>query len=395
MITVVQDLVPSSKWSIKCPHPMTAKFIVIHNTYNDASAYNEISYMKNNNNSVSFHFAIDDKEVRQGVRLDRNAWHAGDKSNGSGNREGIGIEICYSKSGGEKFEKAEKLAAEFVAQLLKEKKWGIDKVKKHQDFSGKYCPHRTLDMGWQRFLDMVEDYLDEGKKQEREILYRVQVGAYKNKANAEAMAAKLKADGFSTYLVEIDGLYKVQVGAYKIEDNAESMADKLEAKGYKTYIVEDGVVEEKEEPVKKTEVEKEPAPATIHKVGEVVKFNYLYTTASGTGKVKSSINSGTITKIKKGMEAPYLVDGGAGWLSDELIISSAAAPKATSAIKVGDKVRVKEGAKTYTGGKVASFVYDNTYTVDQLSGKRAVLDLKGLCTPFHVDNLRKIQFVKI
>ena len=54
----------------------------------------------------------------------------------------------------------ERNAAELIAQLLKERGWGIDKVTKHQDYSGKYCPHRTLDMGWQRFLDMVQGYLD-------------------------------------------------------------------------------------------------------------------------------------------------------------------------------------------------------------------------------------------
>ncbi|MCY9002221.1 peptidoglycan-binding protein, partial [Bacillus spizizenii] len=42
---------------------------------------------------------------------------------------------------------AEKLAIKFVAQLLKERGWGIDRVRKHQDWSGKYCPHRTLSEG--------------------------------------------------------------------------------------------------------------------------------------------------------------------------------------------------------------------------------------------------------
>ena len=41
-----------------------------------------------------------------------------------------------------------------------ERGWGIDRVKKHQDFSGKYCPHRTLDLGWERFLKMVESYME-------------------------------------------------------------------------------------------------------------------------------------------------------------------------------------------------------------------------------------------
>lgn len=75
---------------------------------------------------------------------------------GKGNMEGISIEICYSKSGGDRFIKAEQNAAKLIAQLLKERGWGIDRVTKHQDYANKYCPHRTLDMGWQRFLNMVQ-----------------------------------------------------------------------------------------------------------------------------------------------------------------------------------------------------------------------------------------------
>ena len=153
---VVQNLVPSSKYSIKCPYSMTPEFIVVHNTANDAIARNEVAYMISNNNKVSFHYAIDDKEIVQGIPENRNTWHAGDGAHGQGNRKGLSIEICYSKSGGQRFIEAEKLAAKFIAHKLKEKGWGIDRVKKHQDFSGKYCPHRTLDMGWQRFLDMAQ-----------------------------------------------------------------------------------------------------------------------------------------------------------------------------------------------------------------------------------------------
>ena len=159
---IIQNLVSPSKYNIKCPYAMVPEFIVVHNTANDASARNEIAYMISNNNQVSFHYAIDDKEIVQGIPENRNAWHAGD-GNGPGNRKGIGIEICYSKSGGPRFIQAEKNAAKFIASKLKEKNWGIDKVKKHQDFSGKYCPHRTLDMGWQRFLDMIQNELNKLK----------------------------------------------------------------------------------------------------------------------------------------------------------------------------------------------------------------------------------------
>lgn len=152
-----QMLVDESKWNIKCPYEMKPEYITVHNTANDASAENEINYMISNNNEVSFHYAVDDKEAVQGILTNRNSWNAGDGVNGTGNRKSIAVEICYSKSGGDRFIQAEKNAAQVVADLLKG--WGLplDRVRKHQDWNGKYCPHRTLDMGWDRFLKMVSD----------------------------------------------------------------------------------------------------------------------------------------------------------------------------------------------------------------------------------------------
>ncbi|MCA6607424.1 peptidoglycan recognition protein family protein [Bacillus safensis] len=147
-IKVRKMLVSSAKTSIKCPYSMNAKYITFHNTANDASAENEITYMRNNNATVSYHFAVDDKEVIQGIETNRNAWHCGDGDGvTSGNRTSIGVEVCYSKSGGERYKKAEALAIKFIAQLLKERGWGVDRVKKHEDWSGKHCPHRVLDEG--------------------------------------------------------------------------------------------------------------------------------------------------------------------------------------------------------------------------------------------------------
>ena len=159
MMDIVKNLVSSSLYYCKCPYSMNPTRIVVHNTANDASARNEIQYMINNRNEVSYHYAVDDKEIVQGIPENRNAWHAGDGGNGVGNRQGIAIEICYSKSGGARFDAAEALAAKFIASKLKEKGWGIAQVTKHQDYSNKYCPHRTLDKGWQRFLNMIQKEL--------------------------------------------------------------------------------------------------------------------------------------------------------------------------------------------------------------------------------------------
>lgn len=152
-----QMLVDESKWNIKCPYEMKPEYITVHNTANDASAENEVKYMISNNNEVSFHYAVDDKEAIQGILTNRNSWNAGDGVNGTGNRKSIAVEICYSKSGGDRFIQAEKNAAQVVADLLHGWELPLDRVKKHQDWNGKYCPHRTLDMGWDRFLKMVSD----------------------------------------------------------------------------------------------------------------------------------------------------------------------------------------------------------------------------------------------
>ena len=64
---IKQQLIDSTKYSVKCPYTMKAEFVVVHNTANDASAQNEIKYMQSNSNQTSFHFAVDDKEVIQGL----------------------------------------------------------------------------------------------------------------------------------------------------------------------------------------------------------------------------------------------------------------------------------------------------------------------------------------
>lgn len=67
-------------------------------------------------------------------------------------------------------------------------------------------------------------------------IYRVQTGAFTKKANATALAEKLKKAGFDTYIVQSGNYYKVQVGAYSVKANADAMAKKLKAAGFDTYI---------------------------------------------------------------------------------------------------------------------------------------------------------------
>lgn len=163
-LKLVQMLVPAGKYSIKCPNRMLAQRVTIHNTANDASALAEISYMIGNNAQVSYHWAVDDLQAIQGIPHDRNAWHCGDGV-GQGNMSSIGIEICYSKTKGHpRYAQAEENGAKLAALILNQLGYGLERLYKHQDWSGKYCPHRILDNGdWEKFKAKVQGYLDQLK----------------------------------------------------------------------------------------------------------------------------------------------------------------------------------------------------------------------------------------
>lgn len=154
-MVVRKQMLDSAKYPLKSPYSMAYEFVCIHNTDNDAPAINEIKYMTSNSGATSFHYAVDDKEIVQGIPDNRNAWHAGDGS-GPGNRRALSIEICYSKSGGAKFDEAEKLGAKLAAVKLHAIGKGVERLTKHQDYNGKNCPSRTLSKGWERFKGMVQ-----------------------------------------------------------------------------------------------------------------------------------------------------------------------------------------------------------------------------------------------
>jgi N-acetyl-anhydromuramyl-L-alanine amidase AmpD len=66
------------------------RFIVVHNTANDAPARNEASYAKRRTDSVSSHYYADDEQVIQSLDTDFGAWHVGSRT---GNTQGISYEI--------------------------------------------------------------------------------------------------------------------------------------------------------------------------------------------------------------------------------------------------------------------------------------------------------------
>lgn len=139
-----------------------------------------------------------------------------------------------------------------------------------------------------------------------------------------------------------------------------------------------------------------PAPASKYHLGDHVVFSTCY--KSSTDPISEAItadkmlrNHGTVTRILAGARNPYLLDDGLCWVNDGDIRGYyGGAPDSAGAIRVGSRVKIKAGAKSYEGKSLASFVYGRTYTVDELKGDRAVLDRKGLDTAVKTSDLTAV-----
>lgn len=242
--------------SVGCPQPSAMVFV---NNWNDSSYDN-----------ACVHAFIDANTgvVHQCLHWNFRGWHGG----GSSNNTHIGVEMCEPAciryTGGSSFTCSDtataraavtrtyNAAVELFAFLCK--KYNLNPLA-----SGVIVSHaegyklgiasnhgdpehlwRGLNMSYTMdgFRKAVAAAMGKGEDKpvtppaDSNTIYRVQTGAFSKKANADALAAKLKAAGFDTYIVQIDNLYKVQVGAYSVKANAEAMSAKLKAAGYDNFI---------------------------------------------------------------------------------------------------------------------------------------------------------------
>jgi N-acetyl-anhydromuramyl-L-alanine amidase AmpD len=136
-------------------------YIVIHETANTkagANAQGHYNYWNTNIKAYSsVHFVCDDKEVIQLCELDWRCWHVGDGDGSSGitNDNTIGIEICVNSDGD--YTRARQNAIELVKWLMPQVNLTPDKVVRHFDATGKYCPKYMLDKPelWADFIRQI------------------------------------------------------------------------------------------------------------------------------------------------------------------------------------------------------------------------------------------------
>lgn len=188
-------------------------------------------------------------------------WAVGSGSKGSYNYNPayIQFEMCEDDcKNKEYFEAVYNVAVEYCVYICKTFNIPVDNIVSHKEAHalGYGSNHGDPDNWWGNFGRTMNDFRGavkaglaagdsaetptESAKPEANVLYRVQTGAFKQKANADKLAVKLKAAGFDTYIVIANSLYKVQVGAYSVKVNADNMAAKLKAAGYDTYITTNG-----------------------------------------------------------------------------------------------------------------------------------------------------------
>lgn len=241
--------------SVGCPQPSAMVFV---KNWNPPA----------NGREVCVHGFIDANtgEVYQTLPWDHRGWHGG----GSSNNTHIGVEMCepacIKYTGGSTFtcsdtatakaavKRTYEAAVELFAFLCKQYKLdpladGVIISHKEGHKRGVASNHGDPEHLWTQlktgytmdgFRKDVKAAMAEEEKPAApatpKVLYRVQVGAYRVKSNADAQLKKVKAAGFDTYVVQVGNLYKIQVGAYAVKANAEAMLKKIKAKGFSAYI---------------------------------------------------------------------------------------------------------------------------------------------------------------
>lgn len=144
--------------------------------------------------------------------------------------------------------------------------------------------------------------------------------------------------------------WRIQTGAFKDHENAIALERKLKAEEFDTYLI---------------------------------TVDGLYKVQVGAFSDKSNADRMEQRLRKAGYETFLTTKGGV-----KATAPVAQKPTPVQAIKIGSKVKVRQGARDWSGVSLNPEVYRTTYSVIELVGDRAVIGLgRAVTAAIHKDNL--------
>ncbi len=215
--------------------------MILHHTDNVGMSVEDIHTMhitSNGWNGIGYNFYVRrDGKVYEGRGMEYVGAHTG-----GNNEDSIGIAFEGRYDENDDMPQAQiKAGGELIAYI--ESIYGDLKIETHRDENATACPGRYFKLD--EVLKAAEDAKSGGSSGgsgggsgSSDELYRIQVGAFKQKDNADKQVARLKADGFDAFYQysDSDGLYRVQAGAFKEKANADKQLAAITAKGYSAII---------------------------------------------------------------------------------------------------------------------------------------------------------------
>lgn len=182
-------------------------FITIHetgNTTRGANALNHANYI-NNGSEVTWHYTVDKDNIVQHFNDTAQCWHAGDGT-GKGNTQSIGIEMCINSDGN--YPQTVDNTVDLIIHLMKKHNIPIENIKQHNFWNGKNCPMlmRSGKNGitWSDFLNKIKSKINDNNVVTNNKLYKVQVGAFKNKENANKLKNELINKGYKDTFIKYE-----------------------------------------------------------------------------------------------------------------------------------------------------------------------------------------------
>lgn len=226
------------------PRKNTIKKITIHHMAGNLSIERCGDIFSNPNRQASSNYGIGtDGRIGMYVEECNRAWTSGSADN---DNQAVTIEVA-NDGGAPDWHISDKALASLIDLCVDIcKRNGITKLNYTGDATGNLtmhcyfqataCPGPYLKSKFSYIADEVNKRITTPATTSKTI-YRVQVGAFSVKSNADRQLEDVKKAGFTdAYITKVDNLYKIQVGAFSIKINADNMLNKVKKAGFSAFI---------------------------------------------------------------------------------------------------------------------------------------------------------------